>query len=1332
MPTFLTDDEINALEAKSASPNPEIPGLLTDADISRLESEEQEFDRPLAAGLAGAARGLSFGTSDLILSKSGLVDAKTLSGLREYNPTASIVGEVGGIAAPLLATGGTSLLARGAQVAGKGVLGVETAGNLVTQAVAKQFASDATKTTARKIIESGLARGAGSAIEGAAYGGGQLVTELSLNPDHELTAEQVLGTVGLSTLFGAGLGGGLGSITAAAPSILKRAQNFTNQAGSIINKAGSAVVDKVGSDVAGAAAKFSGQDAAIIEDLIKNPESRRLATVGKKESQEQVLEASDVIQQQYDHMGEVDAVINKVVRPTEQKSLLEPIPPEELKKYFNPGPKVKKDIEDARKSFARQQSREIGEFVYGKEIPASDLAHPLVDDLVLPKAKAVKAARDAKFETDTLYNVAPPFSSGLVDPKTKAVLDTDVGFYQSAEKSLKDAGFPIPTSPWERDYLFEPMKRLYDSADITPQMFFKASKIDAPYLIERDVQGNVRNIFPNLLWNPKKVTKMGMGEPKDHYDDPFAWFDRKHGVSKRVLKNTKNPIEINTSSDLIGTDEYLNVIPKGSTINLWIKRDVDGIVGNFGSFPSEKRLLEAAKKLEENGFKVNIKQPRDILPLSPTQTKQLSDLDKEFVSQMGQTVAETRPIAASTAAKALEFLKQKRNEISLSRSIKAGKKDLLDDYDSAIAKLSEAIEKNVPGFKQASSKLQEIQDLERKLSFWGISPKGVAEKKIQNLLLKMDDPAVANAAKSFERYNELLGIDTGKYGKKVRELVDSGVQDPVDQMVGIQNGANSLRIRTKAAINEMRAEPDIYASNMVRKLEMALQGMDRRLEDAATPYQMYRAINETKQVIQDLSKYGKTVSTTEQDAIARIREVANSFKRNLEDVNIYGPAAVAQESVNSKLSAFYTAKQIFEKEFTTKTLGRGGQVIRKVDPKKINAYLRDVQSASNAEKDIAFKNYLEASKNLLSEVDDISVHTPDVATLIKNNPILSRGNAPNEEFTKHIQKLVDQATKKANLRSLKAAEKTGLGPADVLYGAVSYAVGGPLGIAGLYALKLLNNPAQLVEGLSTLERMASGVNGQINRAINGLIHGTEKASKEFKSQLKGLPTPLSIAIFNKVSFGDKKPDEQDSRAAGFQKRLDELSELASNPALLSERLAKNLFNVGTVAPQVTEAMTEQAIRGVQYLYAQAPKNPSVGMMGKKPWTPSDFQLAKFERTVTAATYPLSILTSLQNGSLTTEEVNAVKFIYPKLYSQIQMGVMEETARLNEELPYQKRIQLSILFQVPLDNAMKPEFIQMLQTNLAAISEEEKVRQSGLENLKLSESRETNVQRVQGR
>lgn len=164
-------------------------------------AKEQAFGTSTATALgAGALRGATFGLSDVAMRAVGGKDvAEGLLETRERQPVASTVGEVAG-AIGSMATGLSPVSA----VAG---LGERVAGKV------------ALESTAGNIAKEIMSKGAGSAVEGAFYGAGELLTETALG-DPKLTAENAAMVFG-GNVLGGGLIGGLIPGAAAGVSHMK-------------------------------------------------------------------------------------------------------------------------------------------------------------------------------------------------------------------------------------------------------------------------------------------------------------------------------------------------------------------------------------------------------------------------------------------------------------------------------------------------------------------------------------------------------------------------------------------------------------------------------------------------------------------------------------------------------------------------------------------------------------------------------------------------------------------------------------------------------------------------------------------------------------------------------------------------------------------------------------------------------------------------------------------------------------------------------------------------------------------------------------------------------
>lgn len=159
---------------------------------------------------AGAARGASFGLSDQALTKSGAINPETLAKLQKHNPAASFLGELTGIGGSMLAMPGASLVGKTAQAGSAITKGVGS----IAETAAKFLANPETAPLAAKALQtagSAAARFSGSAIEGAAYGLGQSVSEDALG-DPQAMGDHLIANVGMSALIGGGIGAALGIV----------------------------------------------------------------------------------------------------------------------------------------------------------------------------------------------------------------------------------------------------------------------------------------------------------------------------------------------------------------------------------------------------------------------------------------------------------------------------------------------------------------------------------------------------------------------------------------------------------------------------------------------------------------------------------------------------------------------------------------------------------------------------------------------------------------------------------------------------------------------------------------------------------------------------------------------------------------------------------------------------------------------------------------------------------------------------------------------------------------------------------------------------------------
>jgi hypothetical protein len=211
-----------------------------DAEIKQAQLDEARREKfsttgqQVATAVEKAASALTFGGSTIV--ERGLlgINPEDIRAREEINPIAAGLGTAAGIVAPLALTGG----AAAAPTLGKATVGagVRAAARMTAPATIARLGRTAAGAAERLLpvtAESGIARqlaaraiktGVGSAVEGAAYGLGEVVNEAALG-DPNLTAQSALATIGLSATLAGGLGVVGGLAEAGVPAALKKGRD---------------------------------------------------------------------------------------------------------------------------------------------------------------------------------------------------------------------------------------------------------------------------------------------------------------------------------------------------------------------------------------------------------------------------------------------------------------------------------------------------------------------------------------------------------------------------------------------------------------------------------------------------------------------------------------------------------------------------------------------------------------------------------------------------------------------------------------------------------------------------------------------------------------------------------------------------------------------------------------------------------------------------------------------------------------------------------------------------------------------------------------------------
>lgn len=266
-------------------------------------------------------------------------------------------------------------------------------------------------------------------------------------------------------------------------------------------------------------------------------------------------------------------------------------------------------------------------------------------------------------------------------------------------------------------------------------------------------------------------------------------------------------------------------------------------------------------------------------------------------------------------------------------------------------------------------------------------------------------------------------------------------------------------------------------------------------------------------------------------------------------------------------------------------------------------------------------------------------------------------------------------------------------------GGVGLGAGGPAGLAvGMgaalgrkawrtYGKSWSAMAAGRLSNMKALRTAAEATRGKIDKVARVISAG---------KRLKIMPAAVSLTS---VHFGHEKPPKAKDRRQAAAMRSGELAKMLSDPEAMATRVAANMSAMESWAPKTAASVAALTAKVVQFLEQRAPKSmpgPTLTPLASS-WVPSEDEAATFERYVRAAMDPGSVLDDIAAGTLSPEGVETLRELYPRMYEETKQAIANAVAERREPLPYNDRVQLSLLFGMPLDDTMLPAFIAAAQS-----------------------------------
>lgn len=150
-------------------------------------------------------------------------------------------------------------------------------------------------------------------------------------------------------------------------------------------------------------------------------------------------------------------------------------------------------------------------------------------------------------------------------------------------------------------------------------------------------------------------------------------------------------------------------------------------------------------------------------------------------------------------------------------------------------------------------------------------------------------------------------------------------------------------------------------------------------------------------------------------------------------------------------------------------------------------------------------------------------------------------------------------------------------------------------------------------------------------------------------------------------------------------------------------VADRLRPIAAVNPVLADRIETAAADRIAFLASKLVKQPDlpIGLTGPSLWRPSDLEMRTFARYVAAVHDPAGVIERLAHGTITPEDVETMRTLYPAMHAYVTAEVMQKLPTLQKQLPYARRVALSMFTGVPVDPAMHPAVLAILQGQFAA-------------------------------
>lgn len=519
-------------------------------------------------------------------------------------------------------------------------------------------------------------------------------------------------------------------------------------------------------------------------------------------------------------------------------------------------------------------------------------------------------------------------------------------------------------------------------------------------------------------------------------------------------------------------------------------------------------------------------------------------------------------------------------------------------------------------------------------------------------------------------YNEIRS--SGLKRENIAALVDK--MEPEKQLIATEAAKQKVADLTKVY---EQIQADTAAGGRLggsKKWMKELRGTFETLTDAVEgkehPADMAMALDNFKREIgvveKDAAQTLARGSSPSELAAARYRqqvaaETYENVRQFLQNKDVWGKFGDVQREVNDALtrkidSQSYLAGKLLERDGTVQEADMFGQPRYIVSYDKVGQYMKGLGTLSTKDLDGKFRSHLAASKEAAEAIVNGYGLEQHAERLGRLQDAFDKINSALERADQNVANtnIIDEMVEKSH------ASHTFIG----------------------HTL----SPGAMIPQAIMLRKLAGRVQERIGDAITSAI----SAKNRIADKLVGTGSRVAPLAARAERAATPHTD-------AYQATVRAVLRAVASPEDLSNTIASATDGIGH---QGTRDHAQIAtMNAVQFLASKVPAPPIGRTLAGDGPPVSHTQQAQFMRTVHAVSDPVAVLERISTGRVFPEEMEAVKTVYPTLYQQAQGAVFAAVYNRAKPLPYQTRLRLSELFDVPpaAEPSLDPAFLARVAT-----------------------------------